>query len=119
MAGAARCTRWPLRGDDEVDTEVVDGFGEGFVHYLERVDRGGQDRVRPNYASLDQEGNLEVGESSALADAGTLAVDGHAAADDQVHRWQLGGCDLAPGLGRAFLGGRLPGDMPRWSGSSR
>jgi hypothetical protein len=26
-----------VRGEDEVHTEVVDGFGEGFVHYLERV----------------------------------------------------------------------------------
>jgi hypothetical protein len=42
-----------------------------------------------------------------LADARTLAVHGHAAADDQVYRWQLGGCDLPPDLGGAFLGGRL------------
>jgi hypothetical protein len=28
-----------------VHAEVVDGLGEGFVDHLERVDRGGQDRV--------------------------------------------------------------------------
>src|SRR3712207_3854602 len=91
-----------IRGDHEVYPEVVDGFRDGLVHHLERVDRGGQDRVGPDHASLDQEGNFEVGESSALADASALAVHGHAAADDQVYRWQLSGCDLAPGLGRAF-----------------
>src|SRR6266545_3912836 len=108
---------WPVRlgapdgligGDDEVHPEVVDGLREGLVHYLERVNRSGQHRIWPNHASLDQEGNLEVGESPALADASTLAVHGHAAADDQVHRWQLAGCDLPSGLGRALLGGRLP-----------
>src|SRR5215216_6216867 len=92
-----------VRGDDEVHTEVVDGFGEGLVHHLERVDRSGQDCVWPEHASLDQEGNLEVGESSALADASALAVHSDAAADDQVHRWQLAGGDLAPRPGRAFL----------------
>jgi hypothetical protein len=65
------------------------------------VDRGGQHRVGPNEASLDQERNFEVGESSALADASTLAVHGHAAAHHQVHRWQLRGCELPPGPGRA------------------
>jgi hypothetical protein len=74
---------WPVRygapdglvgGDDEVDTEVVDGFGKGFVHDLEGVDRGGQHRVWPKHASLDQEGYFEVGEASALADASALAV---------------------------------------------
>jgi hypothetical protein len=74
-----------IRGDDEVHPEVVDGLRDRLVHHLERVDRGGQHRVGPNHASLNQEGNLEVGESSALADASTLAVHGHAAADHQVH----------------------------------
>jgi hypothetical protein len=97
-----------VRRDDEVHAEVMDGFGEGLAHHLERVDRGGQHRVWPNHARLDQEGNFEIGESSALADTSALAVDGHAAADDQVHRRELLGCDLAPHLGRAFLGGRLP-----------
>ena len=87
---------------------VVDGFGERLVHHLERVDRGGQHRVWANHAGLDQEGHLEVCESSALTDARTLAVPGHAAADDQLYRRQLCGCDLA-GLGPALLGGRLPG----------
>jgi hypothetical protein len=98
-----------VRGDDEVHTEVVDGFGEGFVDHLEEVDRGGQHRVWPNHPSLNQERDLEVGEASALADASTLAVHGHAAADDQVHRWQLRGCHLPPGLGclmRSVLAGR-------------
>jgi hypothetical protein len=39
--------------------EVVDGLREGFVHHLEGVDRGGQDRFWANRAGLDQEGNLE------------------------------------------------------------
>jgi hypothetical protein len=86
----------------------VDGLGEGFVDHLERVDRGGQDRVWPKHVGLDQEGNLEVGESSALADASAFTVHGHAAADDQVHRWQLSRCNLPSGLGHAFLGGCLP-----------
>ena len=60
---------WPVRlaapdglvwGDDEVHTEVVDGFGERLVHHLERVDRSGQHRVWPNNAGLDQESDLEV-----------------------------------------------------------
>ena len=73
-----------VRCDDKIHAEVVDGLGEGFVDHLERVDGGGQDRVWPKHAGLDQEGDLEVGESSALADASALAVHGHAAADDQV-----------------------------------
>jgi hypothetical protein len=108
-----------VRGDDEVDTEVVEDLREGLVHDLERVHRGGQHRVRPKHASLDQEGNLQVGESSALTNASTVAVDGDAAADDQVHRWQFGGGDLSSGLGRAFLGGCLPWGMSSPSGSSR
>jgi hypothetical protein len=98
-----------IRRDNEVRPEVVDSLREGLVHHLERVNRRGQHRVWSNHARLDQEGDLEVGEASALADASTLAVHGHAAADDQVHRWQLAGSDLPPGFGRAFLGGRLPG----------
>src|SRR5512133_1363205 len=90
-----------VRGDDEVHTEVVDGLRERLVHHLERVNRGGQHRVWPTHASLHQEGNFQVGESSALADANALAVHGHAAADDQVHRWQLPGRDLPASLGRA------------------
>jgi hypothetical protein len=71
-----------VRGHDEVHPEVVKGFGEGLVHDLEGVDRGGQYRVWPNDAGLDEEGDFEVGESSALADASALAVHGHAAADN-------------------------------------
>ena len=109
VAGAVQRTRWPRRGDDEVHSEVVDGFGEGLVHHLEWVDRGGQHRVWPDHAGLDEEGDFEVGEASALADTSTLAVHGHAAADDQVHRWQFRRRDLPSCLGCAFLGGRLPG----------
>ena len=39
---------------------------EGVVHHLEQVERGGQHRVGRKHASLDQEGNLQVGESSTL-----------------------------------------------------
>jgi hypothetical protein len=63
-----------IRGGDEVHTEVVDGLGQRLVHHLERVDRGSQDRVRANHASLDEEGDLEIRESSAFADASALAV---------------------------------------------
>src|SRR5215217_6547760 len=63
-----------VRGDDEVHPEVVDSLREGLVHHLERVHRGGQHRVWPNHAGLHQEGNFQVGESSTLADASTLAV---------------------------------------------
>jgi hypothetical protein len=97
-----------VRGDDKVHTEVVDGLREGLVHHLQRVNRGSQHRIWPKHASLNQERNLKVRESSALADASTLAVHRHAAADHQVHRWQLRGCDLPSSLGCAFLGGRLP-----------
>ena len=31
-----------VRGHDEVNMEVVDSFGKGLVHDLERVHRGGQ-----------------------------------------------------------------------------
>jgi hypothetical protein len=101
-----------VRGDDEVHTEVVDSLREGLVHHLERVNRGGQHCVWPNHASLHQEGNFQVGESSALADASALAVHGHAATDNQVHRWHLAGGDLPPGLGRAFLAAVLTRPTP-------
>jgi hypothetical protein len=55
-----------LRSDDEVHTEVVDGLRERLVHELERVDRGGQDRVWLNDAGLDQEGDLQVGKAPPL-----------------------------------------------------
>jgi hypothetical protein len=84
VADAARRTRWPHPGDDKIHPEVVAGLWEGLVHHLKRVDRGGQDRVGPDHASLDEEGDLEVGESSALADASALAVHGHAAAYHSV-----------------------------------
>jgi hypothetical protein len=63
-----------VRGDDEVRPEVVDGFGEGLVHHLKRVDRGGQHHVWPKHAGLDQEGNLQVRESSPLADPSAFTV---------------------------------------------
>jgi hypothetical protein len=80
---------WPVRlgapdglvwGDDEVHTEIVDGLREWLVHHLKRVDRGSQHGVRPNHPSLNQEGNLQVGESSALADASALAPRSRSAA---------------------------------------
>src|SRR4029450_8716152 len=84
-----------VRGDDEVHTEVVEGFGGGLGPATGRGEGGGgvceeradgvaQYRVWPKHAGLDQEGNFQVGESSALADACALAVHGYAAADDQV-----------------------------------
>jgi hypothetical protein len=53
---------WPvgLGAPYEGHPEVVDSLREGLVYHLERVDRGGQHRIWPKYASLDQEGHLEV-----------------------------------------------------------
>jgi hypothetical protein len=92
-----------VRGHDEIHTEVVDGFGEGLAHHLERVHRGGQHRVWASYTGLDQESYLEVGEASALADASALAVHGHAATDDQVHRGSSLAATFRPSLAAPSL----------------
>ena len=73
----------------------------------------------PNHASLDQEGHLEVGESSALADASALAVP---ATLPQTTR-STGGSSLAatfrPTLAAPSLAAAPHGDMLKCSGSSR
>jgi hypothetical protein len=108
VAGAARRTSGLIRGDDEVHPEVVDGLRDRLVHHLERVDRGGQHRVGPNHASLNQEGNLEVGESSALCrrehPGGSRPRSRRPPGPPMAAPW------LRPSsrLGCAFLGGRFP-----------
>jgi hypothetical protein len=69
---------------------------------------GDQHGTWPQHAGLDQQRDLQVGEAATLADANTLVVDHHAAANHQVHRAHLAGCDLPPGPGRTLLGGGLP-----------
>jgi hypothetical protein len=60
-------------------------------------------------AGLEQQGELQVGEAAAHTDPGTLAVDGHAAADHQVHGVQLGQADPPPGARRTGDGGGTTG----------
>jgi hypothetical protein len=108
-----------IRGDDELDTEVVYGFGEGHVYHLERVDRGDDHRVWPNHASINQEGDLEVGEASTLADASTPAVHGHAAADDQSTVGSSLAATFRPALAAPSLVAASRGEMVRRSGSNR
>jgi hypothetical protein len=97
-----------LRGDDEIHAEVVGGLWERLVHYLQLMHGGGQHRLGPKQAGLDEEGNLQVGEAPALADSHSLAVDHHAAADDEIDRPQFADRNLPRGFGRSFFGGGVP-----------
>jgi hypothetical protein len=78
-----------IHGHDQVQPEVVGGLGEHPSHDLEGVDGGDEHGVPAEQPGLGQQAELQVGISSTLADPGTLAVDGDASADHQLHRAQL------------------------------
>ena len=63
--------------------------GQRLLQDLQGVDSGGHHGVGADQAGLHQQRELQVGEAVALAHPGALAVDGHAAADHQVHGSQL------------------------------
>jgi hypothetical protein len=96
-------------GDDQVRAEVVGGLRQRLIQHLQRVDGGGHYGVLPDQAGLGQQGELQVGEAAALARAGALAVDSHAATHHQVHRCKLGHADPPPGARRTGDGGGAAG----------
>jgi hypothetical protein len=95
----------------------VDGFGERLVHHLERVDRGGQHRVWAKHAGLDQEGHLEVCESSPLP---MRAPWRFLATLPQTTSSTEGSSVAAtsPALAAPFLAAASQGSMLRCAGSS-
>jgi hypothetical protein len=107
-AGAAAANDL-LAGHDQVQAEVVAGLGQRPLQHLQGVDGGGDHGAGADQAGLDQQRELQVREAAALADPGAFAVDGHAAADHQVHGLQLGHADPPPGARRPGDGGGAAG----------
>jgi len=95
-------------GDDEVDAEVVFGFGDRLVDDLEWVDGGDDDGAGADPPGFLEQRDLDVGVARALAQPGAAAVDRHAADDHQVHLVHVLDGDLA-----GVTGGRVPGWRPR------
>src|SRR5207248_4893789 len=87
----------PVGCHDQVDRHVVPGHGyRAGRTYLQLVDGGDHDRVRADQPGRTGERELEIGETTALSQPGTVLADGHASGDDQVDRYEIGQRD-APG----------------------
>lgn len=78
-----------LRRDDQVDAEVMLGLGDLLLDDLKLVHRRHDGRFLSHQPGLDEQRDFEVGVVGPLADASSGAVDGHAAADDDVYRTHL------------------------------
>jgi hypothetical protein len=91
-----------IRGDDEVDRDVVAGHRDGARRAeLQFVHGRDADGVRADQAGRGGQGVLEVGEAAALAEPGAVRAGRDAAHDHEVDGGQLGQGNPAGIAGRA------------------